>query len=90
MTCVLTSNTPAGRVFDVTSRRDIFNLNGPYGFCAGRDASRVFATMNVKRAEDITSDVSGLNSVEQKRVMQYYHYFRYACYILTYIIPLTV
>ncbi len=68
-----------GHCFDVSKgrdggRNDFYGTGGGYHFFAGRDASRAYATGDFKN--DLTDNISGMNSDELKGIVTWLEFFR--------------
>jgi len=65
-----------GKIYDVSSNRRIYGPGGSYGFFAGRDAIRAYATGCFDKVECLTGDVSGLTTSQMNSVkhwVDFYH-----------------
>ncbi|CDW60263.1 membrane associated progesterone receptor [Trichuris trichiura] len=62
-----------GKIYDVTSKRELYGSGGPYGLFAGRDASRCLAkfSTDVSLLKDDYDDLSDLTSSEMNVLMEW-------------------
>ncbi|KFD55524.1 cytochrome b5-like Heme/Steroid binding domain protein [Trichuris suis] len=62
-----------GKIYDVTSKRELYGSGGPYGLFAGRDASRCLAkfSTDISLLKDEHDDLSDLTSSEMNVLMEW-------------------
>uniref|UniRef100_A0A5S6PZU7 Cytochrome b5 heme-binding domain-containing protein n=1 Tax=Trichuris muris TaxID=70415 RepID=A0A5S6PZU7_TRIMR len=62
-----------GKVYDVTSKRQLYGPGGPYGLFAGRDASRCLAKFSTDASllKNEHDDLSDLTSSEMNVLMEW-------------------
>ncbi|KAK7904697.1 hypothetical protein WMY93_017304 [Mugilogobius chulae] len=61
------------KVFDVTAGKKFYGKDGPYGICAGRDASRSLATFCLEKEalREEYDDLSDLTAVQMESVREW-------------------
>jgi len=64
-----------GHVYDVSSKRHIYGRGGDYGFFAGRDATRAFAT-GCFTTECLRSDTDGLTDAQQRELERWEQFYQ--------------